>query len=195
MGVRIVLFILAASITLTACDSSVMPPPSTGQSSIHAPDAAEVWAILWNPKSTPADIARIATADATALSATEYEFPRDIHDNRVVRWFARLDGEEVRVDALADRLVELLPAIRANGDETAARIWNNLAALMKGMHASLHRTEFDQPFYDNALKLRAACLEQQTRHVDAATAEVINLQIDALFTAAMSDKFPDKDPE
>lgn len=195
MGVRIALFVLAASTALIGCDSRVTPPANTGQSSTHAPDAAEVWAILWNPKSTPADIARIATADAAALAATEYEFPRDIHDNRVVRWFARLDGEEVRVDALADRLVELLPAVRANGDETAARIWSNLAALMKGMHASLYRTEFDQPFYDNALKLRAACLEQQSRHVDAATADVINRQIDALFAAAMSDKFPDKDPE
>jgi hypothetical protein len=173
-----------------------VPPQSSAASANQtAPTAAEVWAILWNPKSTPADVARIATADAAALAATTYEFPRDIHDNRVVRWFARLDGEEVRVDALADRLVELLPAVRANGDEVAARIWSNLAALMKGMHASLHRTQFDELFYDNALKLRAACLQQQTRHVDAATADAINRQIDTLFTAAMSDQFPETDPE
>lgn len=189
------ILILAACAALCGCESRVPTQPAAATANQTAPDAAQVWTILWNPKSTPADIARIATADATALAATEYEFPRDIHDNRVVRWFARLDGEEVRVDALADRLVELLPAVRANGHETAARIWSNLAALMKGMHASLHRTRFDEPFYDNALKLRAACLEQQTRHVDAATADAINRHIDTLFATAMSDQFPETDPE
>lgn len=187
--------ILAACTAILGCERRLPPQTPAASTKQTVPDAAEVWAILWNPKSTPADIARIATADAAALAATVYEFPRDIHDNRVVYWYARLDGEEVRVDALADRLVELLPSIRAGGDETTARIWSNLAALMKGMHASLHRTEYDQPFYDNALKLRAACLEQQTRHVDAATAEAINRKIDTLFSAAMSDRFPETDPE